>query len=429
MAAPALVSLSKKIIKPFSPTPFSERVYKFSFLDQFNSTQYVPLVFFYPKNKGIEPSDMCKVIENSLSKALAAYYPFAGTLKDNVCVECNDNGADFFKARFDCPMSEILKSHDRDVKEIVFPKDMPWNVIAPNRKLLTVQFNQFDCGGIAVSACMSHKIGDMCTFNKFLHDWAAIARDSNENVSPQFIGSSIFPPTNEPLTEPLREQCVTKRLLFSNHTLRSLATDSEVKNPTRVETLTALLYKCAMKANYSSSFKSSILFQTINLRPIIPLPDNTPGNLSSSFFVPTYNEEEMKLSRLISQLRKEKEELFANFRKCKGNEDLVSATMGPFQQIRKLLKEGDFQLFRCSSLVNYPLYDVDFGWGSPGKVIMADFLSRNFFTLLEDKTGEHLVAQVCFDNEITMSAFVREMEQLIEFELPSQEIYETQARC
>ncbi|OIT05194.1 PREDICTED: acylsugar acyltransferase 3-like [Nicotiana attenuata] len=423
MAASALVSLSKKIIKPFSPTPFSERIYKLSFIDQFNSTQYIPLVFFYSKNKdnvvtpSIEPSDMCKVIENSLSKTLSAYYPFAGTLRDNVHVECNDIGADFFKARFDCPMSEILKSPDTNVKELVYPKDIPWNVVTSNRKLVTVQFNQFDCGGIALSACVSHKIGDMCTVSKFLQDWAAIARDSNLKLCPQFIGSSIFPPTNEPVNEPPIQKCVTRRLVFSNHTLRSLLSESsQVKNPTRVEILTALTYKCGMKVN-SCSFKPSILFQTVNLRSLIPLPDDTPGNFSSSLFVPTYNEEEMNLSRLVSQLRKEKEQLVANYKMCKGGQDLVSTTIRPFQEIRKLFKDMDFDMYRCSSLANYPINDLDFGWGNPNKISLADGVFRNTFLLYDNKTGDQIEAQISLDEESTMSAFLREMEQLLEFEI------------
>ncbi|KAF3675380.1 hypothetical protein FXO38_04784 [Capsicum annuum] len=442
MAASALFSLSKKIIKPFSPTPFSERIYKFSFIDQFNSTQYIPLAFFYPNNKrvtSIGPNDMCKIIENSLSKALAAYYPFAGTLRDNVHIECNDIGADFYKARFDCPMSEILKSQDRNVKEIVYPKDIPWNVVAPNRELVTVQLNQFDCGGIALGACVSHKIGDMCTFNRFINDWAAIARDSNLNIRPQFIGSSIFPSTNEPVNEPPREQCVTKRLTFSNRTLKSLLSESSssgVKNPTRVEILTALLYKCGMTANSSRLFKPSVLFQTINLRPIIPLPENTPGNFSSSLFVPTYVEEEMKLSRLVSELRKGKQRFFDDYKKCKEDpQDLICTTMSPFQEIRTLFKNNDFDLYRCSSMVNYSLYDVDFGWGQPSKVRMVDSQLRNIFLLFDDKKGDRVEAQVSLDEEGTMSAFLREMEQIIEFELPpdeeisSDEEIRMEARC
>ncbi|MCD7463642.1 hypothetical protein HAX54_050979 [Datura stramonium] len=435
MAASALVSLSKKIIKPFSPTPFSERIYKLSFIDQFNSTQYCPIAFFYPNNKVLKPNDMCKVIENSLSKVLASYYPFAGTLRDNVHVECNDIGADFYKARFDCPMSEILKSRDRNVKEIVFPKDIPWNVVAPDGKLVMFQFNQFDCGGIALSVCVSHKIGDMCTLFKFIHDWAAIARDSGSNLNkrPQFIGSSIFPPRNEPVNEPPREQCVTKKLSFSNRTLKSLISESSssgMKKPSRVEILTALLYKCGMRANSSRLFKPSVLFQTVNLRPIIPLPEDTPGNFSSSHFVPTYVEEEMKLSRLVSELRKGKEQLFDSIKKCNGDpQHLVSATMGSFQEIRALFKDTEFDLYRCSSLVNYPQHDVDFGWGQPNFVSFPDSRLRNIFVLFDNNTGDRVEAQVSLDEESTMSAFLREMEQLLEFQLPSEEEIQMEAQC
>ncbi|CAN4098001.1 unnamed protein product [Withania somnifera] len=341
---------------------------------------------------------------------------------DNVHIECNDIGADFYKARFDCPMSEILKNRDRNVKEIVYPKGIPWNVVAPDRKLVMVQFNQFDCGGVALSTCVSHKVGDMCSMFKFIRDWAAIARDSNFNIRPQFIESSFFPPKNEPVNEPPREQSVTKRLAFSNRTLKSFISEcssSGSVKPTHVEMLTTLVYKCAMRANSSRLFRPSILFQTINLRPFIPLPEDAAGNFSSSLSLPTYVEEEMKLSRLVSELRKGKEQLSDTYRKCKGNpQDLVCTTMRSFQKIRDLFKDTDFDLYRCSSLASYPFYSVDFGWGEPDKVIsMVDYTLRNIFSLYDNKTGDHIEAQVSLDEERTMSAFLREMEHLIEFQL------------
>ena len=63
---------------------------------------------------------------------------------------------------------------------------------------LAIQVNIFDCGGITIGVCMSHKITDVITMSAFLKSWAATAGGPcNKLVHPYFsMESSIshFPP-------------------------------------------------------------------------------------------------------------------------------------------------------------------------------------------------------------------------------------------
>lgn len=86
-------------------------------------------------------------------------------MKDNATIECNDKDdkeVDFYNIYISRPMSEIL-NHPYDYYSgdncSVFLKDLPWKNSFEG-SLLVAQLSHFDCGGIAVSACLSHKIGD-----------------------------------------------------------------------------------------------------------------------------------------------------------------------------------------------------------------------------------------------------------------------------
>ncbi|KAA8528799.1 hypothetical protein F0562_036154 [Nyssa sinensis] len=46
--------------------------------------------------------------------------------------------------------------------------------------------NIFDCSGIAVGLCLSHKIVDGISTSAFLKGWAASARGSSQHVYPKF---------------------------------------------------------------------------------------------------------------------------------------------------------------------------------------------------------------------------------------------------
>ncbi|XP_075659115.1 17,18-epoxy-17-hydroxycur-19-ene N-malonyltransferase-like [Castanea sativa] len=84
-----------------------------------------------------------------------------------------------------------------------------------------------------------------------------------------------------------------KRFVFDASKIAALKAivGDKVKNPTRVEVVTALIYKCAISASRSSSgsAKPTLLLLPINMRKSTepPLPENTMGNAASLFAVST----------------------------------------------------------------------------------------------------------------------------------------------
>ncbi|WMV56114.1 hypothetical protein MTR67_049499 [Solanum verrucosum] len=63
--------------------------------------------------------------------------------------------------------------------DLTFPPGLSWkNVPHANNggRLSVAQLSHFDCGGMAISMCMSHKVGDARSAFSFLKDWATITR-------------------------------------------------------------------------------------------------------------------------------------------------------------------------------------------------------------------------------------------------------------
>lgn len=209
MAVSRIISVSEKIIKASSTTPSPLKNYKLSLLDQVMSTMYIHIAFFYPRplhhniNKSSK-QELAQVLENYLSKTLTSFYPVAGKLKDNVAIECNDDmGAKFLNVELNCSMSDVVNLPDTGPEYLAFPKNLPWKTsYDKGSKFAVAQLSHFKCGGIAVSACLSHMLGDGCTVTNFMNDWATIARYNSSSKNyvtsrPQWIGASIYISTNQ----------------------------------------------------------------------------------------------------------------------------------------------------------------------------------------------------------------------------------------
>nr|ATG80133.1 putative BAHD acyltransferase 12081 [Atropa belladonna] len=434
-SSPPLVSIcDKSFIKPSSLTPPTLRFHKLSFIEQSFSNMYIPLAFFYPKVQPKEESKnyhelshIAHSLQKSLSQTLISYYPYAGKLMDNATVDCNDIGAEFLSVRIKCPMSEILNHpHAAHAESIVFPKDLPWANNYEGGNLLVVQASKFDCGGIAVSVCLSHKIGDGCSVLNFLNDWASITCDNTTTTlvsTPRFVGDSIFSSQNYgPLIAPQIEsnvsECVQKRFIFSTAKLDALrakvAAKSGVENPTRSEVVSALLFKCATKAASSTtSMRPSKLVHYLNVRTMIQprLPRSAIGNLLSVFSTTATNEQDIELPTLVRNLRNEVR-LACKKDQIQQNE-LVFEIVDSMRKGKIPFEDENYSMYFCSNLCKYPYYSVDFGWGKPERVSIPNGPFKNIFFLKDYQTGRGVEARVILQKQ-HMSEFERD-EELLEF--------------
>ncbi|KAK4343507.1 hypothetical protein RND71_036601 [Anisodus tanguticus] len=424
MAASRLVLLSKKMIKPSSPTPLSHKIYKLSLMDQMGTHSYMPFSFFYPKQdtaSSPEPKKVFQILEKSLSKILTAYYPFAGRVWDNSIVECNDMGVDLSQVRIDCPMSSIFDHPHTDIDNLIFPDD-PW--FPSTDSLIVAQLSHFECGGIVLGASFSHKVSDGHITTKFLRDWAMVARDSEAKQSPLFNGASIFKPANyssspQVVVDPPLYQNVSKRYHFSASKLKSLNSLISVDSgsqipPTTVEAVTAFLCKCVN----TPTFKPSLLVHTVNLRGTnndALVPADLVGNAILPSAVSAANKEEMNLQRLVGELRKGKEKIQDMLKYAKSEELLCSRVSKIDREMNEWTSSNDFSMYRFSSLRKFPLHDINFGWGRPRRADMATF-RVNMFVLLDNRSGDGLEVLVNLE-EGEMSAF-ESNDELLQFASP-----------
>nr|ARR28781.1 acylsugar acyltransferase 2 [Hyoscyamus niger] len=412
MAAPRLVLLSKKIIKPSSPTPLSHRIQKLSLMDQMGTHSYSPFSFFYPKQdtaSSPEPTKVFEILEKSLSKVLTAYYPFAGRIRDNSLIECNDMGVELSHVRIDCPMSTIFNHPHTDIDNLIFPDD-PW--FPSTESLVVAQLSHFKCGGVVLGASFSHKVSDGLSTIKFLRDYAMVARNSEAKPSPLFTGASIFQPikfssSSPVIVDPPRKLNASKRYHFSTSKLKALkafvSADSKSQIlPTTVEAVTAFLCKCVN----TPTFKPSLLVQAVNLRGTnndALVPADLFGNAVLPFAVSAANKEEINLQRLVGELRKGKEKIQDTLKYVKSEELLCSTVSEIAREMNEQTSSNDMPMYRFTSLRKFPLHDINFGWGRPRRVDMATY-PVNMFVLMDNLSGDGVEVLVNLE-EGEMSAF------------------------
>lgn len=100
--------ISEEIIKPSSPTPHQFCHYQLSSLDQLAPQVYNHLVLFFPTRSDVQIDKIKNTLDHlklSVSNALNYFYPIAGRIKDDLFVDCNDEGIPFKEAQVKCQLS------------------------------------------------------------------------------------------------------------------------------------------------------------------------------------------------------------------------------------------------------------------------------------------------------------------------------------
>ena len=283
--------ISKEMVKPSSPTPQHLRHYQLSFLDQLTMQIHNCMVYFFhaddvaTKFKTKEASNRLK---NSLSQALTHFYPLAGRLKpDESLVDCSDAGVPYTETRVRCHLSHFT-SDNLSLADV--NKLLPYDMDEAVDTILGVQFNVFECGGIAVGVCLSHKVGDALSYFHFIKSWAAMARGGGElePIRTHFMSSSLFPPKNlkgyDPDSSIAKEKIVAKRFVFEESVIESLKTrflKMNQKPPSRFEVLSIFILNRLIAATKEEvGNKKHLVIIATNIRPRMdpPLPEFAFGN-------------------------------------------------------------------------------------------------------------------------------------------------------
>lgn len=404
---------AREIIKPSSPTSQNLKIFKLSLLDQIAPPLYVPWIFYYAisstgrkESNAIETQERINHLKQSLSQALTRISPLAGRVKDNLFIECNDEGADFSEAEVNCPLSEILRRPEVGVLDQLLPRDYRCSNPSMELMQLAVQVNIFSCEGMAIGICALHKLVDGATLSYFVNMWGAInasGGSAGDSFTPFFPGSQLFPPRDlsVPRFEIPKAKCITKRFLFPASKIAALkervllASKTDIIfSPTRIEVVSALIWRCMMEVSRERSgcLSPSIMTHVVNLRPRndpVPLPESASGNLSwlaiAPAPAPATEKSLIELQDLVKQIRNAIKTIDKDYAREMQGENGFSLMSECLKQVGDLVPE-EVEVFRFISWANFRLHEADFGWGKPIWVSTAGSAFKNTIVFIEKFT-------------------------------------------
>ncbi|KAK3185113.1 hypothetical protein Dsin_032399 [Dipteronia sinensis] len=280
------------------------------------------------------------------------YYPAS-----NITVERQTNWRN--RSSVDGQFSQILQGRV-DAKELnqLVPDQVEESATNP---LLAIQVSIFNCGGLTIGLRFSHRIMDAFTLFLFVKGWAKTCKVGimNEVISPNFDSGIRFPTRDHvsgqkpPTSSKTRPQVVTKRFVFDAKAISKLKAEQALGSCYQfsvVELTIALIWRAqinAARARYEH-LRSSLLLLPMNLR--------------------------------------DEDEFFSKVIPKPGREIIEEFTKG----------NGDLRTF--TSWRNLDMYEVDFGWGKPAWVSVAERPYGGIF-LMDRNGGDGIEAWVTMDEQ------------------------------
>nr|AMZ03407.1 acyltransferase ACT1-8 [Plectranthus barbatus]UPO25018.1 acyltransferase ACT1-8 [synthetic construct] len=367
--------ISRKFIKPYTPTPQNLKKYKLSLLDKCMGHMDFAVVLFYeskPRNKN--------ELEESLEKVLVDFYPLAGryTMNDHI-VDCSDEGAVFVEAEapnVELTVDQLVKNMEAQTIHDFLP-DQYFPADAPN-PLLSIQVTHFPCGGLAIGIVVSHAVFDGFSLGVFLAAWskATMNPERKIEITPSFDLPSLLPYKDESFglnfSEIVKaENIVVKRLNFGKEAitrLRSkLSPNQNGKTISRVRVVCAVIVKALMGLERAKT-RDFMICQGINMRERTkaPLQKHACGNLAvSSYTRRVAAAEAEELQSLVNLIGDSIEKSIADYADILSSDQdgrhIISTMMKSFMQFAA----PDIKAISFTDWSKFGFYQVDFGFGKP----------------------------------------------------------------
>lgn len=181
--------------KPVFVAPAEQTPHEFKRLsdidDQAGLRFHIPLIQLYRYNPSMNGMDPAKVIRDALAKALVAYYPLAGRLRElkdgsrKLVVECTGEGALFIEAD-----AEVSLEQFGDLSQQPFPClegllfNVPGSSEVLDTPLLLIQVTRLQCGGFIFAMRHNHVMADAVGVAQFL---TVVAERARGQVGPPSI--------------------------------------------------------------------------------------------------------------------------------------------------------------------------------------------------------------------------------------------------
>ncbi|KAI3740685.1 hypothetical protein L2E82_31155 [Cichorium intybus] len=410
--------ISKERVKPSLPTPPHLKTFKVSAIDHIILTPFIPLTLYYPNSDGETALERSTALKESLSKTLPQFYPLAGSIQDDLTIDCNDDGALYVVAMVNCGLNQFLDHPDvlQSINRFL-PCEPNFTGSTIGSPVTNVQVNIFECGGIALGMSISHKVLDGAALGVFLKGWTNMARRSMEIVHPNITAPSLFPLkllsirdmfTGQFMPQVKQGKCDTRRLFFESDAIAKLkaeAIENGVQRPSRLEVVSALIWKSAMAASKEACGfqKTSSLTNIVNLRPYLnqPMSHDFIGNLVWLVMATSEPNHKPTLHGLVTRVRESISKVNAEFVvKLQGDEGHVAMEKS-LDDFVEIVSKENMDPYGFTSLCKLGFYEFDFGWGKPiwmtAIVAHGSPVFMNMVNLFDMRFGDGIEAWVSLD--------------------------------
>ncbi|KAH6816251.1 hypothetical protein C2S51_021071 [Perilla frutescens var. frutescens] len=436
--------ISKKLIKPHTPTPPNLKNYNISFLDKNLGAMNIAVVLFYQS----KPENVNSQLEESLAKILVQFYLLAGRyMKNDHLVDCSDQGVEFVVAEAlddddGVELTELVaKTTDAEQINGLLPDQYFRVDEASHDPLMSIQATHFPCGGLAIAVSISHRVFDVSSLGTFIAAWSNTCNPDNKMVeltTPSFELPLLLPYKDHDFGIHLNKSStddhdhddknnnnniVVKRLLFNKAALTSLKSKIRPKNGktvSGVRVVCAVIAKALIRVDRAKHGRNRdmMIFQPVNMRErtIPPQSKHACGNLSLASLtrrVAASEAGELGVEELVDLIGDA-------VRKSIGDHaEILSATAtrdgrdiiaNSLEMLIKVFMNPEMNVVVFTDWSRFGFYEADFGWGKPLWLsIGPQRPTGNSTVLMSNKDGDGIEAWLHL-NQTDMHCFYQDEE-------------------
>ncbi|KAE8787146.1 Anthranilate N-benzoyltransferase protein 1 [Hordeum vulgare] len=385
---------------------------------------YTPLLHFY-RQRHAATDDFFDVtrLKTALGKTLVAFYPMAGRFRvaadGRLEIDCNGKGMLFLVAHSCLTVDDFSDfKPSPKLRRLFVP-----HVDDSANLLCATQVTFFKCGGVALGTVTHHAAMDGTAAFHFFQTWSAFSRDGDRAVvnhpchdrtllcarDPPVVHpdalSIFFPKINLSMPSGVNEVEIFTLSKAQLYTLKSICGGRGVSTFSAVS---AHMWQCMCLARQLPADSTTRIVFPANFRRITvpPLPNSYFGNAMIRVSVAD------EVRRIATG---DLAYIACRIRDTLGrvNDELVHSAINYLGQAKRdvglLTAAGSLPVtdMRVVSWLGMPLYDVDFRWGKPLAMLLAESNRRGYVHLIGSGQGDGSVRIVMCTEAAILQEFKR----------------------
>ncbi|KAG6425257.1 hypothetical protein SASPL_115684 [Salvia splendens] len=372
------------MVKPMEETP-RESVWLSNLDLVFPETYHTRVMYLYPCDGRAGFFDTA-TLKAALSRALVAFYPYAGRLRKDdsgrIEINCNGEGVSFVEAECDATLDDLgdFYTLSPDLNLNLIPT-VDYSQGISTFPLFLVQLSRFKCGGVSLGFANEHHTSDGISALHFINTWSEIARglttippvsldrrvlSARNPPQPRFRHIEHQPPP--PLKAPLNGDTTFSTFRLSRDHINALKQKcNDGSNYTTYEVVAGHVWRCVSIARGLPRDQETKLQLPVDARQRLqpPLPLGYFGN--GIFYTGAFALIGELISRPLKFAVEKVHEAIARMddEYMRSALDYLELHMRNVDGIVRSQNNVKCPNFGITSWIRLPFYEADFGWGKP----------------------------------------------------------------